>query len=46
MVNKYPNRRSFLATYGTDTIMQEKAQAEEFIDKEWTDIQPAGQAEH
>ena len=46
MVNKYPNRRSFLATFGTFSLLPAIAQAEEFIDLEWTDLLPSGQAAH
>ena len=38
MVNKYLNRRSFLATFGTFSLLPAIAQAEEFIDLEWTDL--------
>ena len=46
MVNKYSNRRSFLATFGTFSLLPAIVRAEEFIDLEWTDLLPAGQAAH
>ena len=44
MVKKYTNRRSFLATLGTFPLLPVIAQAEEYIDLEWTDLLPVGQA--
>jgi hypothetical protein len=44
MVKKYTNRRSFLATLGTFPFLPVIAQAEEYIDLEWTDLLPVGQA--
>ena len=44
MVKKYTNRRSLLATLGTFPLLPVIAQAEEYIDLEWTDLLPVGQA--
>ena len=44
MVKKNTNRRSFLATLGTFSLLPVIAQSEEYIDLEWTDLLPAGQA--